>query len=485
MRDFAPSLKEKLCGYSRAMFLSVAIFLFLSNLSCVQTPSPKPNIIYINIDDLGWTDLGFQGSSFYETPNIDRLAAQGMVFTNAYASAANCAPSRASSLTGQYSPRHRVFTVASSERGKSEDRKLIPIKNTLFIENENLTIAQSLKDAGYKTCAIGKWHISKDPLQNGFEMNIAGGRQGSPYEGYHSPYKYPNCEKEEAGEYLTDRLTDESLKFIKKNKGAPFFLYLSYYAVHTPLQAKPDLKEKFSRKAASEAHGNPTYAAMIAAVDAGVGRVMAALDSLDLSDNTLVLLTSDNGGLWGISKQWPLRAGKGSYYEGGIRVPMIVRWPKKIAAGGVCDVPVIGVDFFPTFLEAANLDKPKDKILDGQSLTPLFSQSGRLEERALFWHFPIYLQAYVKNGPVETTDPKFRTRPGSVIRYGDWKLHEYFEDGHLELYNLKKDPSEKQNLSETQPEKREELYSMLKTWQKKIEAPIPTTLNPEYKLPSG
>lgn len=450
----------------------------LSALATTKDDLQKPNIIYINVDDLGWTDLACQGSTFYETPNIDKLASQGMTFSDAYAPAANCAPSRACCLTGQYTPRHGVYTVKGSDRGNARDRKLIPTKNTLHIKEDNLTIAHALKSAGYNTCTIGKWHVSKDPLKNGFDVNIAGGAWGGPtLGGYHSPYRYPNCEKKDKGEYLTDRLTDEAVKFIKNNKGKPFFLYLAYYTVHAPWQGKKEKVEAYSEKTPSKAHNSPKLAAMIESLDEGVGKLMKTLKELGIAENTLLLFTSDNGAPYEISKSWPLRAGKGSYYEGGIREPLFVRWPGKIKPGTTCSVPVSGIDFFPTFLEAAGAKKPEGKVLDGISLIPLLTQTGTVKDRSLYWHFPIYLQ----KGNSETRDRKFRTRPGSVIRYGDWKLHEYFEDGGLELYNLRDDTGEKTNLAEKYPEKAQELLKRLKAWRKDIGAPVPTELNPKYR----
>ena len=437
----------------------------------------QPNIVYINVDDLGWTDLGYQGSTFYLTPNIDRLASQGMVFTNAYAAAANCAPSRACCLTGQSTPRHGVYTVGGSARGKAQDRKLVPIENTLFIDDDNLTFAHVLQSVGYRTCTIGKWHVSRDPLKNGFDVNIAGFEWGHPQQGYFRPFGMPGLEEGPAGEYLTDRLTAEAVHFVTENRDRPFLLYLPYYTVHSPLQPKPGHQETFEERAPSQAHKNAKYAAMIHSLDEGIGRLMAALDTLGIADNTLVLFTSDNGGVWNTSKQWPLRAGKGSYYEGGIREPMIVRWPGKTDPGSRCDVAVSAIDFFPTFLAAAQAPLPRRKRLDGASLIPLLTQSGTFKPRPLFWHFPIYLQG----GNAETRDPLFRTRPGSVVRDGDWKLHEYFEDGGLELYNLKDDIGEKTNLANTMPAKAQELHTLLQAWRKDTGAPVPETLNPKYR----
>lgn len=443
-----------------------------------QAAVVQPNIVYINVDDLGWTDLSCQGSTYYRTPNIDRLASQGIVFSNAYAAASNCAPSRASSLTGQYTPRHGVYTVAGSNRGSAATRKLIPTTNTLFIEEDNLTMAHALQAAGYTTASIGKWHVSEDPRKHGFDINIAGGDWGSPvHGGYHSPFAYPNCASEEPGEYLTDRLTEEAIRFMTEQKSGPFFLYLPFYTVHTPHQSKPEKRKTYERMADSAAHRKPTYAAMIESLDDNVARLMKALSDLGLAENTIVVFTSDNGGVWNASKQWPLRAGKGSYYEGGIREPLFVRWPGKIEAGATSNVPVSAIDFFPTFLEATGAALPKGKVLDGVSLMPLLNQSGTLKERPLFWHFPIYLEG----GNPETTDPAFRTRPGSVVRLGDWKLHEYFEDGTLELYNLRDDIGEKVNLAAKQPAKAKELHALLKAWRKELHAPVPAQPNPKYK----
>jgi arylsulfatase A-like enzyme len=342
-----------------------------------------------------------------------------------------------------------------------------------------VTLADALKAAGYTTCSIGKWHISEDPLKNGFDINIAGGSWGGPYHGgYHSPYDYPNCVAEEEGEYLTDRLTNEAIGFIEKHRDRPFFLYFAHYAVHSPLQAKAEQKAKYDQKPGTVAHGNSTYAAMIESVDENLGRLFHSLQEAGIEKETLILFTSDNGGVWNTTKQWPLRAGKGSYYEGGIREPMIVFWDGKIEAGSRCDVPVSGIDFFPTLAEAAGAEIPAGTILDGVSLMPLLTGTGQIAERPLYWHFPIYLEG----GNSETRDPRFRTRPGSVIRFGDWKLHEYFEDGGIELYNLADDIGEKKDLSTSHPERAAELHDMLVAWRNRLNAPVPTTRNPAFKV---
>ncbi|NWK55037.1 sulfatase [Verrucomicrobiaceae bacterium N1E253] len=437
-----------------------------------------PNIIYINIDDLGWADLGYNGSTFYETPNIDRFASQSMNFTNGYAPAANCAPSRACCLTGQWTPRHGVYTVNNSDRGKASTRKLIPTKNTLHISNDNPTIGDALKAGGYHTATMGKWHVTKDPLKNGFDINIGGTQAGGPYNGgYHSPFKYPNLEEKEPGVYLTDRLTDEAIRYVSDTSKRPFFLYLPYFAIHTPIQGKKEKIEHFKKKIKpGSGQKNPEYAAMISSLDDNIGRLMKTLDEQGLSDNTLVIFTSDNGGVYKLSQQKPLRAGKGAYYEGGIREPFLIRWPAKVKAGKN-PTPVVGIDFFPTLLDAAKVKPPKGKVLDGLSLLPELTGSGKLASRALYWHFPIYLQG----GNSDCQDGIFRTRPGSAIRHGDWKLIEYFENGDLELYNLAKDEGEQKNLASSHPEKTQELLGMLKSWRKQTKAPVPSQLNPKFK----
>jgi len=463
-------------------FLVVVIIIVTINSvnSCFN--QQKPNIILIVVDDLGWADLGCYGSTFYETPNIDKLAMDGIRFTDAYAAAANCAPSRACYISGQYTPRHGIYTVNSSERGDSRTRKLIPVKNKTFLANENVTIAEVLKSAGYNTISIGKWHLGKDPIEQGFDINIAGDQRGHP-KSYFSPYYNKNLSDGADGEHLPDRLTDEAIKFIRDNKTQPFFLYLPYYSVHTPLQARSDLITKYSNKDMSGHQNNATYAGMIESVDANVGRLVQVLSDLSLEENTLVIFTSDNGGVAHISSQFPLRGGKGSYYEGGIRVPLITKWIGKIKPGQVCHTPVSGIDFFPTFLEIAGIPVPDNKVFDGISLMPLFKEPGIKKERNLYWHFPVYLEN--NRAQMGYRDPVFRTRPGSAMRSGDWKLHEYFEDNAIELYNLEEDPGEMNNLVDVFPEKAEVLRQVLHRWRDKVGAPIPTRLNPEYDSQYG
>ncbi len=444
-----------------------------------QSSATKPNIVLIFIDDLGWKDLGFMGSEYYETPNLDAFAKQGMVFTNGYASAANCAPSRACMLSGLNSTRHGVYTVNSSSRGDTKTRKLIPITNTLHLQDSIYTLHEMFKSAGYTTSNFGKWHVGVDPKTQGVDVNVGGGKVGNPggKGGYFTPYNIPNIKDGPKGEYLTDRLTKEAISFIEDNKDRNFFAYIPYYTVHTPIMAKESWIAKYKAKQGINGQKNPIYGAMVSALDENIGKLLNALKKLNLEENTLVIFTSDNGGVRSLSRQTPLRAGKGSYYEGGIRVPLVIKWPGKIKPGTTSAIRVTNLDFYPTLQEIV---KPQNKAskLDGADITPLFSDR-KITNRDLVWHFPIYLQGSKKSS-VDSRDPLFRTRPGSIIISDHWKLHEYFEDGGIELYNLSNDVGERNNLAEQHPEKVKELYTKLLSWRKINNAPIPTKKNPEY-----
>ncbi|VGO16351.1 Arylsulfatase [Pontiella desulfatans] len=448
-------------------------------LCCVGTAFGRPNIIYINADDLGVMDVGFN-SSRYHTPHIDRLRAEGMLFTEAYAPAANCAPSRACVMSGQYAPRHGVYTVGNSDRGKSQQRKLVPVRNTLHLNPDNLTLAGALQAGGYKTIHLGKWHLGEDPIRQGFDVNIGGDTSGGPSGGgYFSPFKSgpmkPFSDQYPEGTHRVDIFSDQAIRFMRENKEHPFFMHMAYYSVHTRLEAVPEFVDKYEGRPV-----HAVYASMIEKMDEGIGRILTELETLGLKENTLVLFCSDNGGICKISKQTPFRAGKGSYFEGGIREPLVVRWPGKVAADSTCSVPVIGTDFYPTFLEAAGLPVPKGKVLDGISLLSLLTGQDEFPERMLFWHFPVYLQAY-SGVEDDSHDPLYRTRPGSALRFGKWKFHEYFEDGRIELYDLEADIGERNNLASLYPEKARELHAEMKRWRATMEAPVPTELNPKYK----
>jgi len=464
---------------------TVALLTFLGLSTTIQlvaqanlATAEKPNIILINVDDLGWKDLGIYGSLQYRTPHIDQLAGKGMLFTNAYASASNCAPSRACMLTGLSTPRHGIFTVANSDRGNKRDRKLIPIMNVKVLADSFVTIAEMLKEVGYYSISIGKWHLSEDPRFHGFDENIAGTHAGHPRT-YFSPYQIETLPDGQEGEYLIDRMTNEAIGFVEKNRDRPFFLYLPYFAVHTPLMAPEELVKHYDSQKMIDGQSDPVYAAMIESLDGNVGRLMQRLESLDLMDNTCIILTSDNGGIRAVSTQAPLRGGKGSYYEGGIRVPLIVCWKGRIRAGSTCDEPVTNLDFFPTIRELADSKMETSHLLDGESLWPLLLETGSLEERYLFWHFPIYLQKY--DGQLDDArDSLFRTRPGTAMRFGSWKLHEYFEDNALELYNIELDPGERKNLADDYPDIASELHAKMIAWRKDQSAPVPTEPNPNY-----
>jgi arylsulfatase A-like enzyme len=437
----------------------------------------KPNIIYINADDLGVMDVGFN-SPRYRTPHIDQLRAEGMLFTDAYAPAANCAPSRACVMSGQYSPRHGVFTVGTRERGESADRILISTPNTPFLAPDNLTLAGALQAGGYHTIHLGKWHLGEDPTRQGFDINIGGGAAGglpdyfAPFKGAMARYNHVYGK----GTHSADVFTDQAVKFLREPRTKPFFMHMAYYLVHTPIQGVPGLVENYQ-----DSDGvDPAYASMIEKMDQSIGAILAELKSLGLEEKTLIVFSSDNGGISHISSQAPFRSGKGSYFEGGIREPLVIRWPGKIAAGSTNSVPVMGIDFYPTFLEAAGLPVPEGKLLDGISLMPLLTQSDTLPERDLFWHFPTYLQNYA--GPADDAhDPIFRTRPGSAMRHGKWKFHEYFEDGRIELYDLETDPGERSNLAATYPEVAAKLLQTLRQWREATGAPVPVTPNPDYR----
>ena len=463
-------------------FIIIVIFLSVSSCShkggTVSGAREKtnPNIVFIVIDDLGWSDVGFMGNPVYDTPNLDKLSSESIVFNNAYAPAANCAPSRACIFSGKNTPKHGIYTVGSSERGESKTRKLIPTTNITTLEENFVTIAEALKKNGYTTATMGKWHLGDDPKTQGFDVNIGGSHAGHP-KSYFSPYKNKALKDGEEGEYLTDRLTNEAIGFMKSNKDKPFFLYLPYFTVHTPLQGKEHLVSKYKAKLGSDKRFNAKYGAMVESMDENVGKLLRKLKDLNIDENTLVIFMSDNGGLASVSSQFPLRAGKGSYYEGGIRVPFFVKWPSKIKKYRIDKTPITGLDIFPTLMDVVNDSTSYD--LDGVSLLPLLTKNKALEERPLFWHFPVYLQG-VNPKKDQARDTLYRTRPGSVIRKGKWKLHEYFEDNTLELYNLEVDVREQNDVSKDNIEKVKELHNELKAWRNRVNAPVPTELNPEY-----
>lgn len=461
----------------RALCLLLLIPL-LPALAIAAPVRSGPNILFIYIDDLGWKDLGFMGSDFYETPHLDKLAAGGMIFSDAYAGAANCAPSRACLLSGQYSPRHQIYNVGTEARGKSAHRRLKHIPGRKTLPAEIKTWAECAQEAGYVTATMGKWHLSDDPLPYGFDVNIGGTHAGGPPKGYFPPHgKVPGLTGSPAGEYITDRLSAEAVEFAKANRERPWLLYLTHFAVHTPLQARAEDIARFDSKAAGKLHQHAVMAGMIKSVDDGVGRLVATLKELGQLEDTIIIFYSDNGGYGPATSMHPLKGYKGTYYEGGIRVPLFVHWPAVVEPGSRCAEPVTAVDLLPTLCELTGAGIPDGQAIDGRSLLPLL-KGGTLGDRAIFWHFPAYLQSYERND--EQRDPLFRSRPCSIIRQGDWKLHEYFEDGGIELYNLRNDIGEAHNLANTEPQRAKELHENLKAWRTATQAPIPSEKNPDF-----
>lgn len=465
------------------LFVAAALTTVFGNPVCstysalsreISRAPAKSNIVFILADDLGYTDVACYGSRYYETPNIDRLAAQGMRFTDAYTCGPNCQPTRAALMSGQYGPRTGIYTVGSIDRFDWRSRPLRPVDNVEQLPLDKITVAQSLKQAGYATGMFGKWHLGQNgphhPARRGFDEAIVS-------MGQHFNFVTNPKVEYKSGTYLADFLTDRAVDFIHRHKDGPFFLYLPHFAVHAPHHAKEELIAYFRGKPGIGGHKNPTYAAMIASVDESVGKIVSTLDELKLADNTLVLFSSDNGGIGGyvrdglkqgeITDNAPLRSGKGSLREGGIRVPLIARWPEKIAPGTTCNTPVNSVDLYPTLLEVAAAQPPAKYPLDGVSYVKLLTTAGKadLGREAIYWHFPGYTGA---------NPGQFRSLPVGAIRAGDWKLLEFFEDGRLELYNLRDDISEQKNLAASMPDKVKELHARLVAWRKDISAPMPT-----------
>lgn len=479
-----PDMKSRACLYP---VLLLASAVFPGNAAAEK----KPNIILIFADDLGWKDVGWQGSDFYETPNLDQFAREGMSFTAGYACAGNCAPSRACLLSGNYTPRHHVYAVGSTDRGRKASQRLIPIPNKSGLARENITLADALRSVGYATGHFGKWHLAgrdgAKPTEQGFDVSFDSFGEGEVPEGSEGNKAGPPSDPK--GIFT---LTRKAMEFIETSRDRPFFCYLAHHAIHTPLQGRPETLARFRKKPPGEQHKDPIYAACIYDLDASVGTLLAKLKDLGLEENTLVVFTSDNGGTLQ-SSQEPLRGNKGCYYEGGVREPFIVRWPGVTKPGTSCHVPVISVDLFPTFLAAANATVPDGKVLDGESLLPLLRGDNELNRQSIFWHFPGYLDRPVMRGRELDVRTGFRSRPVSVIRKGDWKLHLYHEEWQLdggrealdtnnavELYNLIDDPGERTNVANTNAKIRDELLNDLLTWFTSTGALVPTKPNPAF-----
>jgi arylsulfatase A-like enzyme len=470
-------------------FTLLAPILFPPSALAAERP---PNVVFFLVDDLGQRDIGCYGSTFYETPNIDQLAKDGAKFTDAYAACQVCSPTRASILTGQWPPRTGITDYIGAPMKPelwTRNTKLLPAPYSDRLALDSPTLAKAMKAAGYATFFAGKWHLGPEgwwPENQGFDINMGGNHGGGPYGGkkYFSPYGNPSLSDGPDGEHLPDRLASETVKFIETNKDKPFFAYFSFYSVHTPLMAREDLQKKYEEKRQrlgletqwgreeprdvrlSQDHA--IYAGMVEAMDLAVGKVLAKLDELGLRENTLVIFTSDNGGLstseGSPTSNLPLRGGKGWIYEGGIREPLLVRWPAVVKPGTVVGAPVSSPDFFPTLLEAAGAKPKPDQILDGVSLLPVL-KGGSLPERSLFWHYPHY-------GNQGGT-------PSAAVRRGDYKLIEWFEDGRVELFNVKEDLGERSDLAAAQPQRVAQLREELHAWRKEVGAKS-TIPNPAY-----
>lgn len=449
----------------RVLFLSL---LALTGLRAAAAPSVRPpNVIVILVDDMGQTDLSCYGSRFYETPNVDQLAKDGVRFTNGYSACTVCSPTRAALLTGKYPARLRITDwIAGHERPHAKLK--IPDWQK-FLPFEEITLAEQFKSAGYATASIGKWHLTPGlkegddayyPDKHGFDANIGGYARGQPPR-YVSPYGIPTLKDGPAGEFLTDREAGEAVKFIEANQDKPFFIYLPHYAVHQPIAGKPEVVAKFKAKADQTPdlkQKNPTYAALVSSVDDSLGTIRAALKRLKLDERTIIVFTTDNGGLLPTTDNSPLRAGKGSAYEGGVRVPLIVYWPGVTKAGLVEASPAITVDLYPTLLEMTGV-KPLQSLVDGVSLAPLLKSGAKPDRDAIFWHYPHY-------------HPGGAT-PYSAIRSGDLRLVHFYEDGHDELYDLAADIGETKDLAAAQPERAKALRARLDAWLKSVDAQLP------------
>jgi arylsulfatase A len=444
------------------MRLAVALLACLVATSAAAAPRP-PNVVLILMDDMGWRDVGFMGNTFVETPHLDRIAKRGLVFTQAYASGPNCAPTRACLMSGQVTPRHGIYTVVDPRQPPGSPwHRLLAADSRSELATEVVTLPEALKSRGYATAFFGMWNLGRGrtgpvtPGGQGFDTVVFPESLGFAKDAY----------SDGAGNQLPDRLTDEVLGFMERQRDGPFFVYLADHAIHAPYDPEPKLLAKYDRKAAvaNDRRNDPAQAATIEAVDRSVGRIVERLARLSLTDDTLVIFTSDNGGTAAFTP--PLRGGKGELYEGGIRVPLVVAGPAVAKPGTTSDVPVASIDFYPTLLELADAPLPAGQILDGASLVPVLRGRADLGRRELFWHFPCYVG---------------RATPSSAIRVGSMKLVEFFEDGgRVELYDLTVDPSEQRDLSASQPDTAKALAARLRAWQKATAALLPRGPNPDH-----
>jgi len=461
-----------------SLFRSIGpAFVVVASLAFGQAQAAeakRPNILFVMADDLGWMDLACQGNKLVETPHLDRLAKQGMRFTSAYAAAPVCSPTRAAVLTGQAPARLRMTSHLPGQFFPKDNRPQ-PADMVSAIEPEHVTIAERLKEAGYANAFLGKWHIAPSagkqgmvadeysPLNQGFDINVGGTSYGGP-PSFFSPYRIATLPDRDPGEYLPDRLVNETIGFIRENKSKPWMVHLWFYTVHWPMQAPEALLKKYENRKGLGLN-DTRYGAMIEAMDLAMGRLLHSLESLGQAENTLVVFTSDNGGFAGVSDCRPLRESKGHLYEGGIRVPMIVRWPGQVKAGTINHQPVVSMDFYPTFLEMAGLKPSSTKPIDGESLVPLFRGEGEPKREELFFHFPNYAW-HMDN------------RLGGAVRSGEFKLIRNYDDESLELYNLKTDLGETQNLARQRPRLVKRLNQKLTAWLSETKALMPKPPNP-------
>ncbi len=475
-------MPSKTAASSRREFLRPALGLLAAGSRPARTRAAAsgrpPNIVLFLVDDLGWADLGCQGSTFYKTPRIDRLAAEGIRFTSAYSACPVCSPSRAALMTGKQ-PGSVGFTghiTAILRHRYKKHGRIVPPDDYMFLRRRETTLAEALKPAGYVSASIGKWHLGSEPYwpeKQGFDLNVAGYDHGSPpahFYPYRDPGKewnsaIPTLEGGKPGEYLTDRLTDEAIRFIEGNAERPFFLYLTHYAVHTPLEAPAGLIRKYERKLREDdSQFSAVYAAMVEKVDESLGRVLDAVERLGLRDDTVIVFTSDNGGEQAATRNAPLHEGKGHLYEGGIRVPLIVSLPGRGRAGAVSDTPVSLADLYPTIAELAG-GQARPGATQGRSLTPLLDGGGGFPARDLYWYYPHY-------------SPQAK-RPGAALRSGRFKLIEHYDPPAVELYDIENDIGESRNLAEEDPRRAAEMQDKLSRW---IEGNVPIRhrMNPDY-----
>lgn len=465
-------------------------FAALFNFSGCSSQEIQPNILFVLVDDLGWTELGCYGSRLAETPSLDRLAESGVRFTDAYASCPVCSPTRASIMTGKYPARLNITDWIPGYDPK--DRKLLGPQDRHALPLKEKTLAEALGDKGYRTFFAGKWHLGGEgyfPEDQGFDLNLGGHHVGQPPGGYYSPYNNPKLADGPEGEYLPDRLTDETIKFMEECVGSPFVAFLSFYTVHTPIQASRRHIDKYQDKTAGlekkgpeylpehdgatkQFQDNPEFASMVEAMDENLGRLLDKLEDLGIDQHTVVIFTSDNGGLSTLfpgreapTSNLPLRAGKGWCYEGGIRVPLIIRAPGISTPGRESSSPVISMDLYPTILELAEIPALPDQHTDGRSLVPCLRGDGEPEREAIFWHYPHY------HGSAWT--------PGAAVRSGNWKLIEFYDKGKIELFNLSEDIGERRDLAAAYPEQALDLLDLLHEWQESVGALFPEP-NPDF-----